>query len=71
MNGSVHSAGITEVHNVPMTVIQRPIPPVLDEAKVNSLMQTIQVFYTHTKTANRTLLKLLLVFVLFTNKGRK
>lgn len=40
---SVHSAGVDEVHNVPMSVIKRPIPPVLDEKKVESLMETIQV----------------------------
>lgn len=40
---SVHSAGVDEVHNVPMSVIKRPIPPVLDDNKVLSLMETIQV----------------------------
>lgn len=40
---SIHSSQITEVHNVPMRVITRPIPPVLDEEKVLSLMETIQV----------------------------
>lgn len=40
---SVHSAGITEVHKVPINVINRPIPPVLEEEKVKSLMKTIQV----------------------------
>lgn len=40
---SIHSTHITEVHNVPMRVITRPIPPVLDEDKVLSLMETIQV----------------------------
>ncbi|XP_017478591.1 PREDICTED: putative sulfiredoxin isoform X2 [Rhagoletis zephyria] len=39
---SVHSAAITEVHQVPMSVIHRPIPPVLDEGKVQSLMNTIK-----------------------------
>ncbi|KAH8304622.1 hypothetical protein KR018_003717 [Drosophila ironensis] len=39
---TVHSAGIAEIHNVPMAVIQRPIPSVLDEQKVLSLMETIQ-----------------------------
>ncbi|KAL9988229.1 hypothetical protein ACROYT_G002651 [Oculina patagonica] len=39
---SVHSAGITEVHQVPINVINRPIPPVLEEEKVKSLMKTIQ-----------------------------
>lgn len=40
---SVHSAGIVEVHQVPISVINRPIPPVLEEDKVKSLMKTIQV----------------------------
>uniref|UniRef100_A0A8D0KKX6 Sulfiredoxin-1 n=1 Tax=Salvator merianae TaxID=96440 RepID=A0A8D0KKX6_SALMN len=39
---SIHSDGIGEVHEVPMRVIIRPIPPVLDENKVSSLMRTIQ-----------------------------
>ncbi|TDG43673.1 hypothetical protein AWZ03_009916 [Drosophila navojoa] len=41
LDNSVHSAGIEEVHNVPMSVIKRPIPSVLDEMKVQSLMATI------------------------------
>ena len=40
---SAHSAGITEVHQVPINVINRPIPPVLEEEKVKSLMKTIEV----------------------------
>ncbi|XP_022793350.1 sulfiredoxin-1-like [Stylophora pistillata] len=39
---SVHSDGIKEVHQVPMNVINRPIPSVLEEEKVQSLIQTIQ-----------------------------
>lgn len=42
-NRSIHSDNIEEVHNVPMHVITRPIPPVLDELKVQSLMETIKV----------------------------
>ncbi|EDW66194.2 sulfiredoxin isoform X2 [Drosophila virilis] len=42
LDTSVHSAGIEEVHNVPMSVIKRPIPSVLDELKVLSLMDTIK-----------------------------
>lgn len=42
---SVHSNGIDEVHEVPMAVITRPIPPVLDETKVQSLMDTISVWF--------------------------
>jgi sulfiredoxin len=40
---SVHSAGIVEVHEMPISVIHRPIPSLLDDAKVQSLMDTIQV----------------------------
>nr|XP_029733206.1 putative sulfiredoxin isoform X2 [Aedes albopictus] len=39
---SVHTANIAEVHEMPMAVISRPIPPVLDDGKVQSLMQSIQ-----------------------------
>lgn len=42
-NKSIHSDSIDEVHNVPMHVIIRPIPPVLDEQKVQSLIKTIKV----------------------------
>ncbi|XP_017111674.1 putative sulfiredoxin isoform X1 [Drosophila elegans] len=42
MDTTIHSAGIAEIHNVPMSVIQRPIPSVLDEKKVESLMETIK-----------------------------
>ena len=42
-NRSIHSDTIEEVHNVPLQVIIRPLPPVLDELKVQSLMDTIQV----------------------------
>ncbi|XP_017851836.1 putative sulfiredoxin isoform X2 [Drosophila busckii] len=41
LDTTVHSAGIAEVHDVPMEVIKRPIPSVLDELKVQSLMTTI------------------------------
>ena len=42
-NRSVHAAHIEEIHQVPMRVIIRPLPSVLDESKVLSLMETIQV----------------------------
>ncbi|XP_072536965.1 sulfiredoxin-1 [Salminus brasiliensis] len=41
-NRSIHSDNVAEVHNVPMDVIIRPIPSVLDEQKVQSLMDTIK-----------------------------
>lgn len=40
---SIHSAYIEEVHDVPISVITRPFIPELDEKKVQSLMETIQV----------------------------
>lgn len=42
-NRSIHSDNVEEVHNIPVDVIIRPIPPVLDEEKVQSLMDTIKV----------------------------
>lgn len=43
MPRSIHSVNIDEVHDVPLDVIHRPIPSVLDEEKVQSLMNSIQV----------------------------
>lgn len=40
---SIHSASIDEIYNIPMKDISRPLPSVLDEKKVQSLMETIQV----------------------------
>lgn len=56
-NRSIHSDSVEEVHSVPMNVIIRPIPSVLDELKVQSLMNTIKVtcyfIYTHVTEDNR------------------
>lgn len=41
--GSIHSGCIAAVHNVPLSVLIRPLPSVLDPAKVQSLVDTIQV----------------------------
>ncbi|XP_026222724.1 sulfiredoxin-1 [Anabas testudineus] len=41
-NRSVHSDTVESVHNVPLNVLIRPIPPVLDELKVQSLMETVK-----------------------------
>ncbi|XP_034028938.1 sulfiredoxin-1 [Thalassophryne amazonica] len=41
-NRSIHSDSVEAVHNVPMDIIIRPIPPVLDEDKVQSLVKAIQ-----------------------------
>lgn len=46
---TVHSAHITEVHEVPVKHLIRPLIPVLNEAKVKSLMETIQVKHIHPK----------------------
>jgi uncharacterized ParB-like nuclease family protein len=40
---SVHSAGIQEIHVMPIKEIIRPIPSVLDESKVDSLVETLKV----------------------------
>ncbi|XP_002730594.1 sulfiredoxin-1-like [Saccoglossus kowalevskii] len=39
---SIQAGHITEVHNVPINVLIRPIPSVLEEEKVLSLMNTIE-----------------------------
>ncbi|XP_045196810.2 sulfiredoxin-1-like [Mercenaria mercenaria] len=39
---SVHSNHVEEVHDVPINVLIRPIPSILDENKVKSLMETIK-----------------------------
>lgn len=44
---TVHAAHISDIHDVPMRVLIRPIPSVLDEKKVASLMETIQVSHWH------------------------
>ncbi|XP_016331659.1 sulfiredoxin-1 [Sinocyclocheilus anshuiensis] len=41
-NRSIHSDNIQDIHSIPMDVIIRPIPPVLDDQKVQSLMSSIQ-----------------------------
>lgn len=40
---SVHSANIDEIHVMPIKEIIRPIPSVLDENKVDSLVETLKV----------------------------
>jgi len=40
---SVHSAGIEQIHEMPLNEIIRPIPPQVDEGKVQSLMDTLSV----------------------------
>lgn len=41
--GSIHSGCIAAVHNVPLRVLIRPLPSVLDPAKVQSLVDAIRV----------------------------
>lgn len=43
---SIHTQHISAVHNVPMRVLIRPIPAVLEPGKVQSLMETLQVSTT-------------------------
>ncbi|NWV37610.1 SRXN1 protein, partial [Grantiella picta] len=39
---SIHTQHVSAVHNVPMSVLIRPIPAELDSGKVQSLMETLQ-----------------------------
>uniref|UniRef100_A0A8C8R5Q3 Sulfiredoxin n=1 Tax=Pelusios castaneus TaxID=367368 RepID=A0A8C8R5Q3_9SAUR len=41
-NRSIHSDNIPTVHNVPMSVLIRPLPSALEDSKVRSLLETIQ-----------------------------
>ncbi|XP_030746177.1 sulfiredoxin-1 isoform X2 [Sitophilus oryzae] len=38
---SIHAGNISEIHEMPLKEIIRPIPPILDEKKVASLMKTL------------------------------
>lgn len=40
---TVHSAHIDDVYEMPIDQIIRPLPSILDECKVDSLMKTLQV----------------------------
>jgi len=42
-NQSIHSSQITDIYDIPIDVIIRPIPSELEEEKVESLMQTIEI----------------------------
>lgn len=42
-NRSIHSSHIDEIHQIPIEIVNRPIPPVLDQQKVQSLMETFKV----------------------------
>lgn len=44
---SVHSAGIEQIHEMPLNEIIRPIPPQVDEEKIKSLMDTLSVSVLH------------------------
>jgi len=42
MASSIHSNSRAEIHDVPMDVIIRPFPPVVNEEKVHSLMNALK-----------------------------
>ncbi|UJR08696.1 hypothetical protein I4U23_012954 [Adineta vaga] len=46
-SSSIHSASIDTIYNIPMKDITRPLPSILDENKVKSLMETIQTMETN------------------------
>ncbi|XP_072743571.1 sulfiredoxin-1-like [Anoplolepis gracilipes] len=39
---SIHSSSHAEIYDIPMNVIIRPFPPVVNEEKVQSLMNTLK-----------------------------
>lgn len=46
-SGSVHSAGIDEIHLMPISDIIRPLPPTdLDNEKVESIVDTLKVRFS-------------------------
>lgn len=44
-NNSIHGAHIKDVHEVPFNILIRPFPSQLEEDKVLSLMETLQVCF--------------------------
>lgn len=52
-SSSIHSASIDKIYNIPMKDISRPLLSVLDENKVQSLMETIQVIFIHLLTREK------------------
>lgn len=43
MPTSIHTDGISEIHEVPLKEILRPLQSQVDEEKVQSIMKTLQV----------------------------
>ncbi|KAI8996835.1 ParB/Sulfiredoxin [Pilobolus umbonatus] len=41
-NYSIHGDSVTEVHDIPMSIINRPIPSQLDREKVDHMKQILQ-----------------------------
>lgn len=41
---TIHSAGIHEVHDIPIDVITRPIQTVIDNKRLDSMMDSLKVF---------------------------
>lgn len=39
---SIHSNNIEEIYDIPMKVLIRPFPPEVNEAKIKSLMETLE-----------------------------
>ncbi|XP_043566753.1 uncharacterized protein srxn1 isoform X2 [Chiloscyllium plagiosum] len=47
---SVRTGNLPETHNVPMSILIRPFPPVLDQEKVRSLMESIELQHVVTSS---------------------
>lgn len=48
---SIHSAGIEEIHVMPISAINRPLPSLLDDKKVDSIVETLKVKYFYSNIA--------------------
>lgn len=42
LNFSIHTNGIAEIHEIPFSIINRPIPSTLEEEKVCKMMNILQ-----------------------------
>ncbi|KAL0630565.1 hypothetical protein Q9L58_010586 [Maublancomyces gigas] len=42
MSGSLQSRGISTTQVLPLSIILRPIPPVIEQLKIDSMVQTLQ-----------------------------
>ncbi len=42
-NKSIHSQNISEIHEIPLKYVYKPVQPMLDETKVSEMMEILKV----------------------------